>query len=99
MSFVITDKLLKLYKQSIGDFNTEENPLDDYYKTFLKMAYSDLVTDDISDENLNSDLGQSLICLYAEELMNKKDIANNSTITLLRNKLSIMTKGDATNVS
>ena len=54
--------------------------------------------DDISEERHNSELGQFLVCLTAEALMNKTDVANNSTITLLKNKLSLLTKGEAVNV-
>jgi hypothetical protein len=92
--FVVSDDLLKLYKQSIGDLNANGNPLDDYYKGFLIAALSDLGSDDISEVQLNSQLGKFTTCLIAEALMNKTDIANNSTITLLKNKLSILTKGD-----
>lgn len=88
----VNEELLELYKKSIGDFNGSD--LDDYYKTFLMMAKSDLITDDISSTVLDTPLGRSLIVLYAEALMNKTDIATNSTISLLRNKLSLMTKGD-----
>lgn len=95
-SYEYSDVLLNKYKLSIGDFNNNNNPLDDYYRGFIFRAYADLESDDISEENLNTDLGHSLICLYAEALMNKTDIANNPTITLLRNKLSISTKGDRT---
>lgn len=98
MSIVVSDDLLKLYKQSIGDLNTNGNPLDNYYKGFLIAALSDLESDDISDEQLNSELGKFTTCLLAEALMNKTDIANNSTITLLKNKLSILTKGDRVDV-
>lgn len=94
----VSASLLKLYKQSIGDFNFENNPLDEYYSVFLTLAYADLSTDDISIQNLESELGQSLICLYAEALMNKTDVAKDPTITLLKNKLSLMTKGDAVDV-
>lgn len=94
----VSNDLLKLYKQSIGDFNNNGNPLDDYYKGFLIAALSDLESDDISKANIDSELGKFTTCLIAEALMNKTDIANNSTITLLRNKLSILTKGDAVNV-
>lgn len=87
-------QLLAKFKLSIGDMDTETNPEDDYYKQFITMAYADLVTDDISEENLASELGQSLIVLYAEQRMNGVDIASDKTIELLRNKLSIMTKGD-----
>ena len=91
-TITISNDLLALYKKSIGDFNGTD--LDNYYKTFLTMAISDLLTDDIDQcLLLNSDLGQSLIVLYAEQLMNKEDIATNPTISLLRNKLSIITKG------
>ena len=91
---VISDDLLKLYKQSIGDFNANINPLDDYYKGFLVSALSVLESEDISKTNIDSELGKFTTCLIAEGLMNKTDIANNSTITLLKNKLSIVTKGD-----
>lgn len=87
-------KLLARFKRSIGDMDTEINPEDDYYKQFILMAYADLVSDDISEEQLASELGQSLIVLYAEQRMNGVDIASDKTIELLRNKLSIMTKGD-----
>lgn len=96
--FVISDDLLKLYKQSIGDLNANGNPLDDYYKGFLIAALSDLSSDDISKANIDSELGKFTTCLIAEALMNKTDIANNSTITLLKNKLSILTKGDRVDV-
>ena len=89
-------KPLNQFKMSIGDFNGDA--LDSYYNVFMDAAVADLSTDDISEEVLNNELGQALICLYAEALMNKTDIATNPTITLLRNKLSIMTKGARTNV-
>lgn len=88
----ISENLLETYKKSIGDFNG--NDLDNYYKTFLIMAKSDLLSDDISDIVLDSDLGETTTILYAEALMNKTDIATNPTISLLRNKLSLITKGD-----
>lgn len=87
------DNLLSMFKRSIGDYN--DDPIqDNYYKTFLAMAKSDLITDDISSSVLDTLLGRSLIVLYAEALMNKTDIATNQTISLLRNKLSLITKGD-----
>ena len=98
MAVVVSADLLKLYKQSIGDLNDNRNPLDDYYKGFLIAALADLGSDDITKERVDSELGMFTTCLIAEALMNKTDIANNSTITLLKNKLSIMTKGDAVDV-
>ena len=87
-------QLLIKFKKSIGDMDTETNLEDEYYRQFILMAYADLASDDISEEQLKSELGQSLIVLYAEQRMNGVDIANDKTIELLRNKLSIMTKGD-----
>lgn len=92
MSCKIDSNLIMQYKLSIGDFNGKE--LDSYYSNFLFMAKSDLLTDDISEDVLNTELGKALVILYAEALMNKTDIATNPTITLLRNKLSLITKGD-----
>lgn len=88
----IDDKLLSQFKLSIGDLNG--NDLDNYYKNQLSLAKSDLMTDDISEFQLNTELGRALTIIYAEALMNKTDIATNPTISLLRNKLSLMTKGD-----
>lgn len=88
-------QLLAKFKQSIGDMDVESTAEDGYYKQFIEMAYADLSSDDISQTQLESELGQSLIVLYAEQRMNGVDIANDKTIELLRNKLSIMTKGEA----
>lgn len=88
-------QLLAKFKLSIGDMDTETKPEDDYYKPFILMAYADLSSDDISEAQLESELGQSLIVWYAEQRMNGVDIANDKTIELLRNKLSLMTKGEA----
>ena len=88
-------QLLAKFKQSIGDMDVESTAEDGYYKQFIEMAYADLSSDDISQAQLESELGQSLIVLYAEQRMNGVDIANDKTIELLRNKLSIMTKGEA----
>ena len=88
-------KLLAKFKQSIGDMDVESTAEDGYYKQFIEMAYADLSSDDISQTQLESELGQSLIVLYAEQRMNGVDIANDKTIELLRNKLSLMTKGEA----
>lgn len=90
-------KLLARFKRSIGDMDIDNTSEDDYYKQFIAMAYADLVTDDIAEEQLASELGQSLIVLYAEQRMNGVDIASDKTIELLRNKLSIITKGDTWN--
>lgn len=90
----VSDELLKQYKTSIGDLNSGDTEQDNYYKNFLLMAMSDLITDDIDDKVLNSELGKALTILYAKALMNDTDIATNPTISLLRNKLSLMTKGD-----
>ena len=88
-------KLLARYKRSIGDMDNGNKPEDEYYKPFIEMAYADLSSDDISEAQLESELGQSLIVWYAEQRMNGADIANDKTIELLRNKLSLMTKGEA----
>lgn len=88
-------KLLARFKRSIGDMDNGNKPEDEYYKPFIEMAYADLSSDDISEAQLDSELGQSLIVWYAEQRMNGVDIANDKTIELLRNKLSLMTKGEA----
>lgn len=96
-SFAVSSELLKEYKISIGDFN-DSSEMDKYYRNFLTMAMSDLISDDISQDVLNSKLGKATTILYAECLMNKLDVATNPTISLLRNKLSIMSKGERVDV-
>lgn len=90
----VSEELLNKYKTSIGDMNKNEPLQDAFYKNFLSQAISDLITDDISENQLNSELGQALTILYAKALMNETDIATNPTISLLRNKLSILSKGE-----
>lgn len=89
----VSDELLKMFKRSIGDYNNFVQN-DDYYTNFLDQAISDLITDDISENQLNSELGQAVTILYAKALMNETDIATNQTISLLRNKLSLLSKGE-----
>ncbi len=91
MSEQVEQDLLSKFKVSIGDFGSS-NP-DNYYLSFLQAARVDLATDDIDEKVLDSDLGKVTTVLYAEQLMNKNDIATNPTIALLRNKLAIMSKG------
>ena len=87
------ETLLSKFKKSIGGF-TSDATMDAYYQQFLDLARADLLSDDISDTVLNGDIGVSCVILYAEALMNKADIATNPTISLLRNKLANMTKGE-----
>lgn len=87
------DELLAMFKRSIGrlDGGTE---LDSYYKQYIDTAVADLSTDDISEAALNTELGRALIVLYAIKLMNDENVASNSTINLMRNKLTAITRGD-----
>ena len=94
VKFEVSNELLNQFRVSIGDFTPDEQ-MDKYYKNFLTMAMSDLITDDIDKKVLSSsELGRATTCLYAEALMNKTDIATNPSISLLRNKLSLISKGD-----
>ncbi len=87
------NELLAMFKLTIGD-RSPDTTLDDYYENFLNMAAEQLKSNDISDEVLATKLGQSAVVLWAEALMNKKDIAGDSTLTLLRNTLAAQTKGE-----
>ena len=73
--------LLEKFKKSIGDFGS--GMPDDYYMNFLTMAKADLLSDDISEEQLDSELGVALTVIYAEQLMNKADIANINLILII----------------
>ncbi|MDE7440234.1 MAG: hypothetical protein K2N23_06990 [Clostridia bacterium] len=85
--------LLPQFRQTVGDF-TPSSDLDDYYLNFLSMAAASLRGDDISDEVLQTELGKSAVILFAKALMDGKDVAADPTLKLLRNTLSVQTKGD-----
>jgi len=85
--------LLTMFRSSIGDLSTSTD-MDSYYQNFLDMAKNELITDDISDTIIETETGKLTTVLYAQLLMNDKDIATNPSLLLLRNKLSTMTKGE-----
>ena len=82
-----------MFRSSIGDLSTSTD-MDSYYQNFLDMAKNELITDDISDTIIETETGKLTTVLYAQLLMNDKDIATNPSLLLLRNKLSTMTKGE-----
>lgn len=87
--------LLKKFKLSIGDLTPiTTTELDEYYTNFLKMAAAQLQSDDISDTVLASELGSTAIVLCAKALMEGADIATDTTLNLIRNTLSVQTKGE-----
>lgn len=94
----VTPELIGILKKSIGDLNANDDSLNDYYTAQLQTAIADLSAEDISETQLDSDLGKQAIVFYAKILMNGEDIATNPTINLLKSKLSIATKGDRYNV-
>ncbi len=85
--------LIAMFKLSIGDLTpTTEN--DGYYKTFIDQAKAILLSNDIDEVVLlDTDLGKTTVVAFAEALMNKRDVAVDPTLTLLRNTLSAQTKG------
>ena len=86
-------RLLPKFKLTIGDF-TPSSDLDEYYINFLKMAAASLLENDISENVLKTELGDSTVVLHAKALMDGKDIASDPTLKLLRNTLSVKTKGE-----
>lgn len=93
---ISTDELLTILKKSIGDLNGYE--LDDYYKEQIETAIAEFSAEDISEKQLESELGKKAIVFYAKTLMNGGDIATNPTINLHKIKLSLATKGERVNV-
>lgn len=86
-------ELLAKFKLAIGDM-TPGTELDDYYTEKLETAMSMLAANDISDAVLASDLGMSAIVLQAQVIMKGENVAENKTLQLLRNTLSVQTKGE-----
>ena len=92
MAISVTPELLAIFKKSIGDLNGDA--LDDYYTEQLETAIAEFSAEDISDTQLQSELGKKAIVFYAKTLMNGGDIATNPTINLHKIKLSLATKGE-----
>lgn len=86
--------VMTMFKLTIGDLTpgTEQN---EYYQNFIDGAKAHLLSEDI-DENvlLSTELGTFALVAHAEALMQKRDIASDPTLLLLRNKLSARTKGN-----
>ena len=85
--------ILPKFKLSVGDLTPGEE-MDEYYLNLLTMAKEQILSNDISETVLDSELGASAIILYAKALMNEKDVATDPTLILLINTLSAKTKGE-----
>lgn len=88
-------ELLPMFKLSIGDLSpATTTELDEYYLNFLKMGAAEIRSDDISDTILSSELGRSAVVLCAKGFMEGTDISTDQTLNLIRNTLSVQTKGE-----
>ncbi len=86
--------VMNMFKLTIGDL-TKGTAQDAYYQNFIDGAKAYLLSEDIDESVLlSSDLGAVAIVAHAEALMQKRDIANDPTLLLLRNQLSARTKGN-----
>ena len=85
---------LAKFKLSIGDLTPGDSGLDSYYEEQLTQAAAILRSNDISETVLSSELGKATIVMYAKTIMDGKDVATDNTCVLLRNTLSVQTKGE-----
>ena len=85
------DELLAMLKVSVGDLS-DDRSLDDYYKNFINQARAFLLSEDIDEDVIDTDNGKFATVLCAQILMRGESLADNSTLTLLRNTLSAKTK-------
>ncbi|MGN1200861.1 MAG: hypothetical protein ACI4R8_01165 [Candidatus Caccovivens sp.] len=90
---MIDKMLIKPLKKSLGIL-VDDTSNDAFYEANLEIALSDLMSDDIGKDVLETPIGRNTLILYAQALIEKKDIATHPTINLLKNKLSAMTKGE-----
>jgi hypothetical protein len=90
------NELLTKFKKSIGDLSGD-TALDDYYTNCLTQAQAMLTSEDISATVLETDVGEFATILCAELIMTQKNLADNSTLTLLRNILTAKTKAERCN--
>lgn len=86
--------LLEKFKLTIGDLTPGAKDLNEYYKNFLAMAAAELRANDISETVLAGELGQCAIVIYAKAKMEGAETAADKNCILLRNTLSMQTKGE-----
>ena len=84
--------VMTMFKLTIGDL-TKGTEQDAYYQTFIDQAKAYLLSEDIDEDVLLTDLGAVALVAYAEAFMQKRDIASDPTLLLLKNQLSARTKG------
>ena len=87
------EELLAMFKRSIGDLSNNSD-MDEYYINFILQAQTILQSEDISESVLDTDFGKVTIVFAAKLLMDGQDIANNPTLTLMRNSLTAQTKAE-----
>lgn len=85
-------ELLSRFKKSLGII-VDDGELDEYYSELIVQSTALISNEDISEEILSGELGQSAIILAAKALMNNEDVTENKTIILMRSALSNSTKG------
>jgi hypothetical protein len=94
MAQVLPVNLLEQYKNSIGDSQKVNNPLDDYYKNFLSQAYEFILGHDISVANASSENGKACVILIAQDLQKGLDFTQNRAVLNYLQLLNAKTRGD-----
>lgn len=89
-----SEEMLKKLKLSIGIIRSKDTSLDEFYKQKIEEAEADYLSEDIDEKVLISEFGQNAVVFYAKLLIENADITTNPTIIFLKNKLSILTKGE-----
>ena len=85
--------VMTMFKLTIGDL-TKGTEQDAYYQNFIDKAKAYLLSEDIDEDVLLTDLGAVALVAHAEAFMQKRDIASDPTLLLLKNQLSARTKGN-----
>lgn len=70
-----------------------------WLNNYLVMAESDLTSDDISTDRLDTDLGQTCLALIAKDLINSKDPYDDKAVLSMRVRLGDQTDGDGVQTS
>ena len=86
--------LLKKFKLNRKELNVTNKKLDEYYQSLLDSAKAELKAEDITEGVLKTEYGQNCIIHCANLMIEGIDRATNPTMTLMKNTLSSMTKGE-----
>jgi len=84
---------IQLLQNDLGIISATTEQIE-WLTKYINQAEADLKSDDISDDRILTDLGQTCIAMIAKDLINEKDPYDNKAVLSMRVRLGDQTDGD-----